>query len=197
MPITTYAELKTALANWSKRSDLTTQLGDFIALAESDMQVRLKLVDFEDVSTVAVTNGVGSVPTGFNGARSAYWDGNLDAPVRYLPPSQFDANRNASGVPQFFTVVGSDLLTSPSNTGNLVVTHKTRFTPLSDVATSNVILSNYPEAYLHGSLAQLFVYVFDTQMAQLHGGLFDNAISRIVKDNADRKYAGPLQVRVS
>lgn len=197
MPFTTYAELKTELANWSKRSDLTALLGDFIALAESDMQVRLKLVDFEDISTVAVTNGVGSIPTGFNGARSAYWDGNLDAPVRYLPPSQFDAKRNTSGTPAYFTVVGSELLTMPQNTGNLVVTHKTRFSPLSNSNTSNVILANYPDAYLHGSLAQLFMYVFDEQRASLHGGLFDAAVGRIIKDNNDRKYAGPLQVRVS
>lgn len=195
MSITTYAELKTALTNWSKRSNLSALLGDFIALAESDMQIRTKLVDFEDVATVAVTDGVGALPTGFNGARSAYWDGNLDAPVKYLPPSQFDARRNESGIPEFFTVVGSDLLTSPSNTGNLVLTYQARFTPLSDVATSNVLLTNYPDAYLHGSLAQLYTYCFDTNMAAFHGGLFDNAVKRIIKDNRDRKYAGPLQVR--
>lgn len=197
MSITTYAELKTALANWSKRSDLTALMADFIALTESDMQVRLKLVDFEDISIVAVSGGVGALPTGYSGARSAYWDGNLDAPVKYLPPSQFDARRNESGVPAFFTVVGSDILTSPSNTGNLVMTHQTRFVPLSDVATSNVILTNYPDAYLHGSLAQLFTYCFDTQMATFHGGLFDAVVKRIVKDNSERKYSGPLQVRAA
>lgn len=197
MSITTYSELKTALANWSKRSDLTTLMGDFIALAESDMQVRLKLVDFEDIASVAVTDGAGATPTGYSGARSAYWDGNLDAPVKYVTPAQFDAMRNKSGTPAFFTVVGSDILTSPSNTGNLVMTYHARFTPLSDVATSNVILTNYPDAYLHGSLAQLYTYCFDTQMATFHGGLFDAAVKRIVKDNAERKYPGPLQVRVA
>lgn len=195
MSISTYAELKTALTNWSKRSDLTAQLGDFIALAESDMQVRLKLVDFEDISTVSVVAGVGPVPTGFNGARSAYWDGNLDTPVKYIPPSQFDTQRNKSGTPAFFTVVGTDLLVSPSNTGDLVVTHKTRFVPLSDVATTNVLLNNFPDAYLHGSLAQLYSYCYDTQMAAFHGALFDNAVKRIIKDNIDRKYPGPIAVR--
>lgn len=197
MSITTYAELKTALANWSKRSDLTTLMGDFIALAESDMQVRLKLVDFEDLATVAVVDGVGTLPAGFSGARSAYWDGNLDTPVKYLPPAQFDALRNNAGIPQFFTVVGSEILTSPSNSGNLVMTYHARFTPLSDAATSNVLLTNYPDVYLHGSLAQLYTYCFDQNMAVFHGGLFDNAVKRVIKDNRERKYPGPVQVRVS
>ena len=197
MSITTYAELKTALANWSKRSDLTALLGDFIALAESDMQVRCKLVDFEDIATVAITDGVGAVPTGYAGARSAYWDGNLDRPVKYLPPAQYDALLNQSGETSFYTVVGGDILTAPKQTGNLVITYHARFTPLSDVNTSNALLSQFPDAYLHGTLAQLYLYCMDDQRAVMHGGLFDNAIARIKKDNADRKYPGPLQVRAS
>ena len=197
MSITTYAELKTALTNWSKRSDLSALLGDFIALAESDMQVRCKLLDFEDIATVAVTDGVGAVPSGFSGARSAYWDGNLARPVKYIPPAQYDALLNQSGETSFYTVIGSDILTSPKQTGNLVITYQARFTPLSDVNTSNVLLTNYPDAYLHGSLAQLYLYCMDDQRAVMHGGLFDNAIGRIKKDNADRKYTGPLQVRVA
>ena len=38
MAISTYSELKTALTNWSKRTDLSTVLGDFIALAEARIQ---------------------------------------------------------------------------------------------------------------------------------------------------------------
>lgn len=197
MSITNYSELKTALANWSKRTYLTAMMGDFIALAEADMQARLKTVDFETLSTVAVVDGAGTVPSGFLGARSVYWDGNLANPVKYLPPAQFDALRNRSGLPQFFTIIRDQILTIPQNTGNLIITHKSRFVPLSDVAPTNVLLTDFPDVYLHGSLAQLYTYVFDVNMATLHGGLFDNAVKRIIKDNNDRKYGGPLQVRAA
>jgi hypothetical protein len=197
MSITTYAELKTALTNWSKRSDLTSLLGDFISLAESDMQARCKLVDFEDIARVAFTDGFGTVPSVFSCARSAYWDGNLERPVKYIPPAQYDSLLNQSGETSYFTAIGGEILTIPKQTGNLVITYQSRFTPLSDVNTSNVLLSNYPDAYLHGSLAQLYLYCMDDQRAVIHGGLFDNAIGRIKKDNAERKYPGPLQVRVA
>ena len=32
MALTTYSELKTSIADWLNRSDLTTQIADFIAL---------------------------------------------------------------------------------------------------------------------------------------------------------------------
>ncbi len=35
MAISTYAELKTGIANWLDRTDLTDKIPDFIALAES------------------------------------------------------------------------------------------------------------------------------------------------------------------
>ena len=35
MAISTYAELKTSIANWLDRSDLTDVIPDFIALAET------------------------------------------------------------------------------------------------------------------------------------------------------------------
>lgn len=50
MAITTYSELKTALANWSKRTDLTAMMGDFIALAESRIQ-RSLLARAQEVET--------------------------------------------------------------------------------------------------------------------------------------------------
>ena len=42
MAITTYSELKTAVANFLARSDLTTQIPDFITLAEARMSRELE-----------------------------------------------------------------------------------------------------------------------------------------------------------
>ena len=42
MAITTYAELKTAIANWLNREDLTSVIPDFISLAEADFNRKLR-----------------------------------------------------------------------------------------------------------------------------------------------------------
>jgi hypothetical protein len=42
MALTTYAELKTSIADFLNRDDLTSAIPDFITLAEADMQRRVK-----------------------------------------------------------------------------------------------------------------------------------------------------------
>ena len=47
MALSSYSDLKASVASWLHRDDLTTQIPDFICLAEADMQVRAKLSQWE------------------------------------------------------------------------------------------------------------------------------------------------------
>lgn len=195
MSITTYSELKSAVANWANRTDLTSRIPEFIALAETDMQVRCKNVEFESTGNITITDGAGSVPSGFVGMRSVYWDGDDDQELKYITPSQYAAWSYMEGVPRYYTLTGSSIKVLPASSGTVVATYNARFTPLSDSAPTNALLTNYHDAYLHGSLMQLSVYIKDTQGIETHSGLFEAAIGRVKTDNNQRKFAGPLEVR--
>ena len=52
MSITTYSELKTAVANWLNRDDLTSVIPDFIALTEADMDRKIRHWRMEKRATV-------------------------------------------------------------------------------------------------------------------------------------------------
>src|SRR5262245_10780943 len=43
MAISTYSELQTAVANWLNRTDLTERIPEFVALAEAQMNRRLRV----------------------------------------------------------------------------------------------------------------------------------------------------------
>lgn len=196
MSISTYSELQSEVTAWSHRTDLSARIPNFIVLCEADMQVRCKLTEFEGSSSVTITAGVGTLPTGFTGMRSIYWDGDLDRPLKYLTPDQFESHRNESGLANWYTITGTSLLTSPAGDGTAVIRYKARFTPLSDTNTSNVLLTNYPDAYLHGTLVQLHSYTKNTKAMQEANALYEAAVQRIVIDNNQRKYAGvSLEVR--
>lgn len=195
--ITDYATLQTSIADWSYRTDMTTRIPEFIQLCESDMQVRCKLVDFEDVATVVMTAGVGTLPTDFNGIRSVYWDGDLAKPLKYVVPDKFDFVANESGTGIYYTITGTSIKTAPKTDGNVVMTYKARFTPLSGSNTTNVILEKYPDAYLHGALLQLATFVKDKEAMASKAMLYEAVIDRIKSDNAQRKFSGPLEVRAS
>jgi hypothetical protein len=197
MSFDTYSNLQTEIADASYRTDLTAKIPSFISLCETDMQVRCKLVEFEASATLSVVAGVATLPADFKGHRAAYLDGDQQRPLKYVTPDRFDLLANNSGIGSWFTVTGNTFKMAPQSDGDVVLTYHAKFTPLSDVATSNSILLNYPDAYYHGSLMQLGLYVKDDGMIATRKGLYEEALGRIRKDNQDRKYPGPLQVRAS
>ena len=197
MAITSYTNLQTAIAGWLHRDDLTDEIADFIALCEATLQVECKLVDLEGTATVTITAGVGTLPTDFVGMRSIYWNDSLSQPLQYITPEQFDAMRSwGDGDTYFYTISGTTIRTSNTETGSAIMTYNARFVPLSGSNASNAILASYPDAYLYGSLAQGFIYTQDDANAAKYSALFSSAMDRINENNAARKYAGAtLQVR--
>jgi hypothetical protein len=195
MPFTTYAALQTVVADRLHRTDLTDEIKESISLAEAEMQRECQLVEFEATANVSVTAGVGTLPTDLVAIRSLYWNGDLTRQLHYLTPAQFDLRRNNSGSTNFYTISGTTLRTSPAETGTVVATYNARFTPLSDSATSNSILTNHPDSYLYGTLKHIAIHTQDDAMLQKSGVMFNAAKAKIKSQNQDRKFGGPLTVR--
>ena len=198
MTITTYSELKTAIGNFYNRNDLSSRLDEFIDLCEAEMQRKIKLLEFETTGTVAVTSGSGTLPTGFIGARTLSWDGSPDRILQYVTPDRLERlNAADPSYVNYYTITGSTIKFANDTDGTLNITYMARFTPLSDSATSNAILTNHPAAYLYGSMVHAAVYCKDVEGATSYKALFLDEIDQINRDNQDRKYAGAsLQVRV-
>lgn len=204
MPFTTFSELKTQVANKLHRSltdsitggTIEDAIEDAIALAEAEMQIDCKLVEFESDASITVTAGSGTLPTGFLGFRALYWNGDTKHPLYPTAPGHFDSLRNQTGdYPSFYTVSGSTLRVNEEATGTAAGIAQVRFTALSDSNTSNALLTNHPDAYLYGAIKHMGFHVQDDGLLQKAGVMFNAAKDRITSNNKDRKHAGPLQVR--
>lgn len=196
MPITSYSELKTEIASFAHRDDLTSSLDTFIDLAEADMQVRSKLLEFEATGTISITSGSGSLPSGFLGFVSVYVDNSPNRQLRFLPPSRFDAMVNDYGSGTYYTIKGTTIHVDFSS-GNVSCTYRAKFTPLSDSNTSNAILASFPDVYLFGCLKQVAIWSHDTEQTERWAGLFNEAIARLKRYNVDRKFGPELAVKVA
>lgn len=193
MAISTFSELKTAIATWAHRDDLTLVIPDFIALTEADMANRLKLVELETNGTVTMTAGSGTLPTGFLALRSISMDG--EPQLRYLSPSRLndflDANESGDGI--YYTIIGTTIKTAPATTGTLDVVYSTKITSLSDGSPTNVILTNYPDVYLYGGLFHADIHI--GRDATANKTLYEQAVMRIKDTDMNRKYAGELTIK--
>jgi hypothetical protein len=196
---TDYASLKTEIADFLNRTDLTSVIDTFIDLCEAEMQRELKLLTFEVDSTLTVTAGVATLPTGFIGARSVTWLSSPPRPLIYVTPDAFERwEANTPSLVSYYTISGTTMRFSDGGTGTARVTGYARFIPLSGAATTNAIITNHPAAYLYGSLEHAAVYVKDFDGAVGYKAKFNDEMASVLRDNKDTKYAGAtLAVRVA
>ena len=86
MALSTYAELKTGIANWLNRTDLTDEISDdFIKLTEADFNAKLRIRAMEQIDTITIDSETETVPTGFISVRSFYILSNsVKYPLNYI-----------------------------------------------------------------------------------------------------------------
>jgi len=197
MSFASYSELKTSIAGWTKRADLTSVLDDFIDLAESVMNRELRLSEMETRATITADAEYIALPTGAREFRNVQVNTTPVQTVTYRTPQQMDAaNTGETGTPRFYTIIGNEFQLYPVPTSStLEVTYYKALTPLDDTNTTNFLLTSHPEIYLHGCLAQACIYTKDAEGAALHGQEFARLIADLNRTSKRKKFSGaPMQV---
>ena len=204
MALTTYTELKSSLANWLNRSDLTTEIGDdFIKLAEADFNSKLRVRSMITQVNITVNAETAALPTDFLQARDFYiLSGQTKTPLVYTTPASMDTTNGTSttGKPTTFTILGDTLRFSPKPdaTYTAVMNFYKKFSALSSTVATNYILTSHPAIYLYGSLfhAANFLGGINPQQIQTWQQMFATAMERLELNDREDEYNGsPLQVR--
>ena len=184
MAVDTYSNLKTTIANYLNRSDLTAYLGDFITLTEArlnrELRVREMVNTDTSTTTVAGTQSY-SLPTGYLEATTVIFQSDPYCTLRFISNSDFYNKYNASqsrGKPTYFTIVGSNILlgVAPNSATTLQINYYKSLTALSDSNASNDILTNYPELYLYGALAESAPFIMQDERINTWGNLYKEAL---------------------
>lgn len=204
MAFTSYSDLKTTVANYLGRSDLTTQIPDFIRLAETRLARELRTRQMLKSATTPMTGGDSKIalPTDFLEVRDLYIQGNPRVPVSYLSPSAFtrDARADESGKPVYYTVLASEFLFAPVADGNytLEILYYAKPPVLSDSTSSNVFLANYFDALLYGSLAEAEPYLINDARVQMWISMYDRAVNNINESDEGSEYSGvPIVMKLT
>lgn len=204
MALSTYTELKTTIANWLNRTDLTSEISDdFIVLTEADLNAKLRIRQMHDQATITIDDETESVPTGFLQVRDFFILSNGQKfPMTFISPAQMDSIKASSttGVPSSYTILGSTFRFAPrpDNTYTAKLNFYKKFTALSSQNTSNYILADHPAVYLYGSLfhAANFLGGFDPNQVQQWSQMYQTALERIELNDREDSFSGsPLQIR--
>ena len=204
MSFTSYSDLQTTIAGYLARSDLTTQIPDFIRLAETrlrrDLRIR-QMLKSVTTSTVAADSTV-ELPSDFLEVRDLVINGSPPQPLNYASPSAFSRNTRTweSGKPLDYTVLANDFQLAP--VPDAVYTVKLLYfaapTFLSDSNTSNVFLANTPDVLLYGSLLEAEPYLMNDARVNTWGPMFDRALASITRSDEQGQYSGvPLAIKTT
>jgi hypothetical protein len=196
MSFTSYSDLKTTIANYLARSDLTTQIPDFIRLAEIRLQRDIRTRQMLVVATAATVSGDSTVglPMDFLEMRDIHLNTTPATAISYLSPSAFYASARTtdSGKPVNYTILGSELQLAPipDTAYTLQMLYYAKPNALSDSVSSNTFLANYPDALLYAALGEAEPYLMNDARLQTWAALYDRAINAISVSDQSSEYGG-------
>ena len=201
MSIGNYAELQTAVANFMARSDLTSQIPDFITMAESRMSRELETREQEKRSQATLTAGNEyiALPNDFREVREVKINASPTRVLTYYSPAALDSmySSNGQGMPEGYSIVGLEmkLRPIPDSAYTSEIIYIGSLPSLSATVTPTLFLRS-PDLYLYGALSEGYAYLLDEARAAQYDQKFTRILEEIKVDEQRSHYGtGSLTIK--
>lgn len=199
MALNNYANLKASIIDWSKRNDLSAALiDDFVDIAESEMYrdeidsrgsvvskgLLLRDMQYRANPTTAPTTRFLALPTTDDNGDTIRFlkmrklkvtSGGVDYEVRYRNPESMNV-KSGTNIPKYFTIT-SQIEFDRIPSGTIEMSYYGTIRDLDTTNTTNTILTDHPDIYLHGALWACFKWARNWEEANFHYREFRNAIT--------------------
>ena len=198
MALANYTDLQNAAIAWLDRSDLSSRVVDFIALAEDTINKRLRIRAMENRVTATVSSEYSSLPTGFLEMRNFQLNTSPKQTLRFVTPEYIDTfwAGSTTGKPKVYTFVGGEIQVAPSPDGSY--TAEMDYYKKWDIATdtTNWLLTNAPSVYLYGTLLQAEPFLKNDKRIPVWESRFERALMDVeIADKRERWSGNSLAIR--
>lgn len=196
MAFDTYATLKTQVATWMGRDDLTSNIGDFITLFEAWVNRRLRMRQQDTKTTLTTSSGIVALPTDYLSWRRLTWTGSTGVELVYRTPSALRELFPAfvTGIPSSFSVEGGNIVTADQDdtTGAFELEYFQKTAALSGAL--NWLYVAHPDAYLFGTLSEAYAFTRDADAMSLWVARRNAVFDEI--ETLDIKTRGPSAITI-
>ena len=195
MGISNYTELKTSMANWLARSDLTSYLDDFIDLAEERLGRDIRLRATEATMNVTLLAGVAAIPSDYVQMKHVFIAGDPTQPLEVKESTwihdQFPT-RSAGSKPRFLAEDGPNFIFGPFPSAGFVLGGQYWKKPaaLTTAAPTNEWTDNCPDVLLWACLCESAPFVKDDQRALVWEEKYDRSKDRVMRAEKKRTRKG-------
>ena len=181
----TYDELKTAIANYLNRSDLTSDIDTFIDNVEAELNRRLRTKDMIKRATATADSQYLAVPTDWIEAINVEITSNDFSPLFQQSIESLDvyrkSNNNSVGQPVYYAMVDDSIELAPTPDGQytLQLTYYAKISALSDSNTSNFVSVSHPDVYLYGALKHASIFLMEDERIPMFTQQFEKALEEM------------------
>lgn len=157
--ITSWATLKTEVANGLHRADLTSDVPFFIQLGEFRIYRELRVRQMETALSSAISSGVIAIPSGYREMKFAYVNGSPMVKLQRKDAEWIYHNyptRSADGTPRFFAREATNFIFGPYPDSAYTVkgVYYKQLDLLSDSNTSNWLITDAPDLIYFAALCE-------------------------------------------
>ena len=203
MAITTYSELKTSIADYLNRADLTSIIPTFIALAEAQINRDVRHWSMENRATTSFDGQYGTRPSDWVATIRMHLTGNGTKAMNLISQQAMAEKRandnDTAGTPMFYAHSESqfELYPTPDQATTAEILYYQKVPALSDSNTTNWLLSYAPDVYLYGSLIHSAPYLAEDARTAVFAQMYGASVNRLNEKSEESKTSGSgLKLRV-
>jgi len=199
--ITNYGQLKTAVASWLARSDLTTVIPDFVFLAhkqlQRDLRGHLRSQKRDDAFSVAAEYV--PVPSDFLELVHMHRNDSPYSVIQYMSQDEQSTYFDATGGPKFVSITGDTtpgaeyfrFAPAPDGTYTVTLEYYASLPFFTSDNATNWVLNDAPDAYLYGALLQARGFLSDDGRIGLWFEAYKRTVSDIRMHGNRTRWGGP------
>ena len=199
MSITTYAELKTAIADFLNRDDLTSVIPTFISLAEAQIARDVRHWKQEKRVTTSADERYENLPSDWLEIKLvALTTGKMLQTVSMSEMAELRASSNTAAEPRYVMLTADQIefYPTPSAATDISMLYYARIPALSDTDTTNWLLTDAPDILLYGALLHSAPYLTDDQRVTVWGSLYQAGVEKLNLENQKGRITGPMRMGV-
>ena len=196
----TYTELKSLIAAYAHRTDLTAKIPDFITLAENVLFREITPRATETSTTGTTSSATITYPADCTAIeRIEIVSGGVKYTLSYTSPNGIEALTATTNRPSRFTVENGAirLISVPSGAYTYTIFYIPRLLPLSDALPTNWLSIQHPDAYLNAAMTECARYTNNDTLLQRYQPLMAASIDAIQREDGRRRFpaSGGLQIK--
>ena len=196
MALTNYNELKTSIADFLNRDDLTNIIPDFITFAETNINRDIRHWRMEKRANAVLDTQYTALPTDFIEPIRLTINTANTKPLEVVGNFEIATIRseiaNTTGEPKYYTIIDGaiEVLPRPDKAYTLELLYYGRIPPLNAQTTTNWLLQYHPDILLYGSLIHSAPYLADDTRIPVWGAYYASAVAKLNDQSENARSGG-------